>query len=338
VKAAVLHGPRDLRVEPAAAPEAGAGDVLVAVSVAGLCGTDYRIWTGDRPVAYPRVMGHEFVGRVERVGAGVSRVRRGQRVVVEPNYSCGRCALCREGNRNLCFERTAIGIDVDGAFAELVRVPERCCWPLPEAVDDEVALLAEPLAVVVRAVARGGARSGETAAVVGAGTLGLLALQVLRARGLRVLVVSRSPRRFGLARQLGAALTHAVGDAPLSDTARTFSGREGVDLVVETAGTADAVHHALALVRPGGRVVLTGLPHEPTPVAFFSVVRREITIVGSMIYQDEFGEAVRLLEAGAVQVRPLLTHRFALDAIGAAFAAHRDPDSIKVAVIPARSH
>ncbi|HXG15964.1 MAG TPA: alcohol dehydrogenase catalytic domain-containing protein [Calidithermus sp.] len=331
----MLHGPRDLRVGPVPVPEPGVGEVLVAVSAAGLCGTDYRIWTGDRPVAYPRIMGHEFVGRVERLGAGVSRVRPGDRVVVEPNYSCGRCPLCREGNRNLCVDRTAIGIDVDGAFAELVRVPERCCWPLPAAVGDEGAVLAEPLAVVVRAVARSGARPGERAAVVGAGTLGLLALQVLRARGLSVLVVSRSPRRFALARRLGAQATHAVGQGPLAEAARAFAGREGVDVVVETAGTAAAVQHALELVRPGGRVVLTGLPHEPTPVAFFTVVRREITILGSMIYQDEFGEAVRLLESGAVQVGPLVTHRFALDAIAAAFAAHEAADAIKVAVLPA---
>jgi 2-desacetyl-2-hydroxyethyl bacteriochlorophyllide A dehydrogenase len=337
VKAAVLHGPRDLRVEATAAPRLGAGDVLVSVSMAGLCGTDYRIWAGDRPVAYPRVMGHEFVGRVERVGTAVRRVQPGDRVVVEPNYSCGRCPLCREGNRNLCAERTAIGIDVDGAFAEHVRVPEGCCWPLPPGVSDDEALLTEPLAVVVRAVGRGEPRPGATAAVVGAGTLGLLALQVLAARGLRVLVVSRSARRFDLARRLGAAAVHAVSEGPPAEAARAFSGREGVDLVIETAGTADAVLHALALVRPGGRVVLTGLPHEPTPVAFFSVVRREITLVGSMIYQDEFGEAVRLLERGAVRARPLITHRFALDDIDAAFAAHREADAIKVAVIPARS-
>ncbi|HXG03294.1 MAG TPA: alcohol dehydrogenase catalytic domain-containing protein, partial [Candidatus Binatia bacterium] len=136
MRAAVLHGPRDLRVESTAAPNLGAGDVRVSVSMAGLCGTDYRIWAGDRPVAYPRVMGHEFVGRVEQVGAAVRRVRPGDRVVVEPNYSCGRCPLCREGNRNLCADRTAIGIDVDGAFAEQVRVPEGCCWPLPPGVSD----------------------------------------------------------------------------------------------------------------------------------------------------------------------------------------------------------
>ena len=337
MKAAILHGPRDLRVESAATPAAGAGEALVRVTAAGLCGTDYRIWAGDRTVAYPRIMGHEFAGVIDAVGSGVSGVRPGQRVVAEPNYSCGRCPLCLEGNRNLCLRRTAVGIDVDGGFAELVRLPARCCWPVPDALADEDALLSEPLAVVTRAVARGAPHQGETAAVVGGGTLGLLALQVLRTRGARVLVVSRTGRRLALARELGADETRTLDAGPLDEAARRFSGREGVDLVVETAGTADAVTHALALVRPGGRVVLTGLPHEPTSVEFFSVVRREVTIAGSMIYQDEFPEALRLLAAGAVQARPLLTHRFRLDAIAEAFRAHRDPSSIKVAILPDRS-
>jgi L-iditol 2-dehydrogenase len=334
VKAAVLHGPRRLRIESAPRQEPAAGEALVRVAVAGLCGTDYSIFSGDRPVGYPRVMGHEFVGRIEAIGPGVTAARVGDRVAVEPNYSCGVCPLCREGNRNLCLSRTAIGIDVDGCFAELVRVPARCCWPAPAGVADDDLMITEPLAVVVRAVARGHVVAGETVAVVGAGTLGLLALQVLRARGARVLVVSRTARRFALAEELGAAATHRVSDGPLENAARDFSGREGVDCVVETAGTAEAVDHALALVRPGGRVVLTGLPHEATPVRFFSVVRREVTIVGSMIYQDEFAEAMRLVAAGQVRTRPLITHRFPLAEIEQAFVAHREPASIKVAVIP----
>ena len=334
MKAAVLHGPRDLRVEPASNPTAAGDDVVVRVRVAGLCGTDHRIWTGDRPVGYPRVMGHEFVGRVEAVGDGVTRVAVGDRVAVEPNYSCGVCPLCREGNRNLCLSRTAIGIDVDGGFAEIVRVPARCCWPAPAGVADEDLLLTEPLAVVRRAVERATVRAGETAAVVGGGTLGLLALQVLRARGARVLCIGRSSRRFGLARELGADAVHATSEGPLQPVARLFSGREGVDCVVETAGTPDAVNHALDLVRPGGRIVLTGLPHEPTPVSFFSVVRREVTITGSMIYQDEFAEAMRLVAAGQVRTTPLITHRLPLDEIARAFAVHEDPTAIKVAVIP----
>jgi len=332
MKAAILHGPRDLRVETAREPRPESGDVVVRIVAAGLCGTDYRIWSGERPVAYPRVMGHELVGHVEAVASDVTRVRAGDRVVVEPNYACGRCPLCREGNRNLCLTRTAIGIDVDGGFAELVRLPARCCWPAPPAAGPDALLLTEPLAVVVRAVERGAPRRGETAAIVGAGTLGLLALQVLRARGARVLVVSRSRRRFALASELGAEATHTTGDVGFVDAGRRFSGREGVDLVVETAGSAEAVTHALELVRPGGRVVLTGLPHEPTAVPFFSVVRREVTITGSMIYQDEFPEALRLVDSGAVRTAPLITHRFSLDRIGEAFAAHAGTASIKVAL------
>ena len=333
MKAAILHGPRDLRVESSTRPEVRGDEVLVRVTVAGLCGTDYRIWSGDRPVAYPRVMGHEFVGRVETIGAGVTRVAPGGHVAVEPNYSCGTCPLCWEGNKNLCLARTAVGIDVDGCFAELVRVPARCCWPAPAGVADEDLVLTEPLAVAVRAVGRADVRSGETVAIVGAGTLGLLAVQVARGHGARILVVSRTARRFALARDLGAEATHTVEDGPLDARARAFSGREGVDCVIETAGTAEAVNHALALVRPGGRLILTGLPHESTPVEFFSVVRREITILGSMIYQDEFSEAMRLVADGTVKTRPLVSHRFPLDAIGDAFVTHAQPDSIKVALV-----
>jgi 2-desacetyl-2-hydroxyethyl bacteriochlorophyllide A dehydrogenase len=335
MKAAILHGPRSLRVEASPAPTPATGEAIVRVAVAGLCGTDYSIFSGERPVGYPRVMGHEFVGYVEAVGAGVTAPRVGDRVAVEPNYSCGACPLCREGNRNLCLTRTAIGIDVDGCFAELVRVPAQCCWPAPAGVADEDLMVTEPLAVVVRAAARAQVRSGEATAVVGAGTLGLLALQVLRAHGARVLAVSRSARRLALARELGAEATHASAEtASLEDVGREFSRREGVDCVVETAGTAEAVADALRLVRPGGRVVLTGLPHEPTPVRFFSVVRREISILGSMIYQDEFAEAMQLVAAGQVRTRPLITHHFALHEIERAFAVHREPSSIKIALTP----
>lgn len=334
MKAAILYGPRDLRVESAADPTPSESEVLVRVKAAGLCGTDYRIWSGDRPVRYPLIMGHEFVGEVAAVGAGVTNVKPGDRVAVEPNYSCGACSLCREGNRNLCFQRTAVGIDVQGGFAHLARVPARCCWPAPRGLSDEQLLLTEPLAVVVRGVARAEVRAGNTAAVLGVGTLGLLALQVLRARGTRVLAVGRTERRLHLARELGAEAVHALAQGPGSEAARKFSGREGVDVVIETAGTPEAVAGAIELARPGGRVVLVGLPHEPSRVEFFWVVRRELTLIGSMIYQDEFPEAMRLVRDGAVTVGPLVTHRFPLEAIQDAFTAHRQPDAIKVAVIP----
>jgi L-iditol 2-dehydrogenase len=333
MKSAILRAPRSLAVEQTRSGSPEAGEVIVRVSAAGLCGTDYRIWTGERPVHYPRVMGHEFVGSIGAIGAAVQGFAVGDRVVVEPNYSCDACPLCLEGNRNLCPSRVTIGIDVDGGFAEEVHVPARRCWAIPPDVSDLDAVITEPLAVVVRAVARAAPRPGESAAVVGVGSLGLLALQVLRSRGARVLAVARRPDRLALARDLGADAIHAAADGALDVAAQRFSRREGVDLVVETAGTAEAVTHALSLVRPGGRVVLTGLPHEPTAVAFFSVVRREVTIIGSMIYQDEFREALALVATRQVIVGPLLTHRFPLADIAAAFTAHRDSASIKVALL-----
>ena len=332
MRASVLHGPRDLRLETRAGLTPAAGQAVVRVSASGLCGTDYRIWSGDRPVTYPLIMGHEFIGEVAAVGPGEEGLRIGQKVAIEPNFSCGACPLCREGNRNLCLSRTAVGIDVNGGFAEQACVPARCCWPAPAGISDEQLLLAEPLAVVVRAVARGETRSGESVAVLGVGALGLLAIQLLKARGLRVLAVGRTDRREGLARALGADGFAATETGRATEAARTFSGREGVDLVIETAGTAIAVSQALELAHPGGRVVLTGLPHEASTVDFFSVVRREMRILGSMIYQQEFPDAVRLLSDGTVRVDSLITHRFPLDRIQEAFVAHRSPGAIKVIV------
>jgi 2-desacetyl-2-hydroxyethyl bacteriochlorophyllide A dehydrogenase len=332
MRAAVLYGPRDIRIEPRGVLAPAAGEAVVRVSASGLCGTDYRIWSGDRPVTYPLIMGHEFIGEVAAVGAGVPALQPGQRVAVEPNFSCGVCPLCREGHRNLCLSRTAVGIDVNGGFAEQACVPARCCWPAPAGIDDDQLMLAEPLAVVVRAVARADAGAGESAAVLGVGALGLLAIQLLTAKGLRVLAVGRTGRREHLARALGADGFATIEGGGAGEAARTFSGREGVDLVVETAGTAMAVEQAIELARPGGRVVLTGLPHEASTVNFFSVVRREIRIVGSMIYQQEFPEAIRLLAEGKVRVEQIVTHRFPLDRIQEAFVAHRSPDAIKVRV------
>jgi len=334
MRAALLHGPRDLRVETIPDLVPGPGEVVVRVLAVGLCGTDYSIWSGARPVRYPLVMGHEFIGRVAAVGEGVTGIAPGVKVAVEPNYSCGECALCREGNRNLCLARTAVGIDVDGGLGEQARLPARVCWPAPADLSDDQLLLAEPLAVVTRAVGRGGAAAGETAAVLGVGTLGLLAIQVLRARGLSVLAVGRSEGRLEVARALGAAAAVSTATGSAVAAARALSGREGVDLVIETAGSAEAVGQAVELARPGGRVVLTGLPHQPSAVEFFWVVRRELTILGSMIYQTEFPEAIRLLASGAVRTERLLTHRFPLADAQGAFDAHRSPGSIKIAVFP----
>ena len=199
---------------------------------------------------YPRVLGHELIGTVVAHGPAAA-VRTGDRVAVEPNYSCGACPLCREGNRNLCLGRVAVGIDVDGGFAERARcrrgaagqrrrgwTTSRSCWPSRW-----------PWSC---APSGGGGLPPARAQRSGVGSLGLLAVQVLRARGLRVLAVGRSGRRLDLARTLGALEVATTATGADARRAREFSGREGVDLVIETAGTPEAVAQAVDLVRPGG--------------------------------------------------------------------------------------
>src|SRR2546430_17221628 len=250
MRAAVLHGPRDIRIETRALLTPGEGEAVVQVFASGLCGTDYRIWNGDRAVQYPLILGHEFIGEVVAVGPDVQTLQPGQKVAVEPNYSCGVCPLCREGNRNLCLSRTAIGIVVHGGFAEQARLPARCCWPAPADVSDDQLMLAEPLAVVVRAVARGEAKRGESAAVLGVGALGLLAIQVLKAQGVRVLAIGRTEHRQHLARAMGAEEFTSSGAGGAARAARAFSRREGVDRVIATAGPGVPLDQALARAQP----------------------------------------------------------------------------------------
>src|SRR5262249_37865734 len=172
MRAAVLHGPRDIRIETRALLTPGDGEAVVQVFASGLCGTDYRIWNGDRAVQYPLILGHEFIGEVVAVGAGVETLPPGPKGAVQPHHSLRP--------RPLRPARTARGSAANGGFAERACRRARCCGPAPPEIGDDQLMLAEPLAVVVRAVARGEAKRGESAAVLGVGALGLLAIQVLK--------------------------------------------------------------------------------------------------------------------------------------------------------------
>ena len=329
VRAAVLHGPRDIRMESAASP-ARTGEVVVRVRRRGSAAPTTASGVATGRCSTRSSWATSSSARSTRSARSLA-LQPGQRVAVEPNYSCGACPLCREGNRNLCLARTAVGIDVNGGFAELARVPARCCWPAPAGVSDDELMVTEPLAVVVRAVAKGAVRPGVAPRWSVSAPLVSWRSRCSSAHGARVSSSAELP--VGLRWPASSARRRrTAGDGPL-EAARRFSGREGVDVVIETAGTAEAVAQRWPWCRPGGPRGADRAAARAHPVAFFSVVRREMTISGSMIYQDEFPEAMRLIESGAVRTRPLVTHRFALDAIGEAFAAHERPDSIKVAVI-----
>ncbi len=242
------HAPRDVRLDEVPAPSAPRGEVIVEVAACGLCGSDLheylhgRVDIPKRPhpltgVMPPVTLGHEFAGRVVALGPGVGDFRPGDRVAVNPCLTCGECAWCRRGQSNLCAKLGTLGLSRDGALAPLVAVPTSGCHRLPAEVDDEQAAVVEPLAVAVHACARARLQGGERVAVIGGGAIGLLVLQVLRAKGAAfVVVVEPRAERRRLALELGA---DAVIDPDAEDPARTIAdlnGSERIRAFCETVG------------------------------------------------------------------------------------------------------
>jgi (R,R)-butanediol dehydrogenase / meso-butanediol dehydrogenase / diacetyl reductase len=313
------HARGDVRVEEVPPPgPPGPGDVQLAVSWCGICGTDLEEWLYGPvfiPVvphsitgaAAPVILGHEFAGVVTALGDGVTGLGLGERVAVDTIVSCGRCRWCRRGEVSRCPELGALGLHADGGLAPLCNAPARMCLPVPDTVADDEAALAEPLAVAVRALRRGGLAPGERVAVVGAGTVGLLAVQAALAFGAdRVSVVEPLAERRALAVRLGA--DRAV---PPEEAASLEA-----DVAVECAGTPDGVLTALAAVGTGGRAVLLGIITEAVAIEPMDLVRGEKTLIGSLshVWDEDFRIALRLLGRGAVAAAPLISDRIPLAA------------------------
>jgi (R,R)-butanediol dehydrogenase/meso-butanediol dehydrogenase/diacetyl reductase len=253
-------------------------------------------------------MGHEFAGTILTRGPGVEALQEGARVTVNPCLPCGECAQCTEGKTYLCARLGSIGFAADGAFAGLVLCPAVNCHALPDGLPAEGAALAEPLAACLHAWNRGGELAGEAVLIMGAGAVGLLLLQVARARGARdVFVVEPSARRREAAKALGAA---AVFDpAAEEDTARILLRETGgIPLVFECAGQPPALNTALRACARGGRVVVIGLFTEPVPVDFFRLFAQEKSILASCAYTgEEMSEGVALLGKGEVAWEPIVS-------------------------------
>jgi alcohol dehydrogenase/L-iditol 2-dehydrogenase len=273
VRAIVLVRPGQVElVEDWPEPVAGPDEVVVRMRGVGLCGSDLAVYHGSRATpALPWLIGHEGGGDVVAVGAGVTDRRVGQRVAIEPNYCCLDCPPCRTGNTSGCTRRAAVGFNHPGLLAERVAVPARFTWPVPGDWDDAKLSCVEPVAVARSAVRRSRIRSGDRALVVGAGSQGLFLCQALLATGAVPLIIEPHPGRRALAQRLGAA---PAGDDP--DETFPFG--------FEAAGVPGAVRTVLDRAGPGGTVVLVGLSRTPLPLAASQLVRRQLTLRGSLIY------------------------------------------------------
>ena len=334
MKAARLHAAGDLRLEDEPVPEPGSGMSLVRVTAVGICGSDLHWWgeggIGDATLTRPLVLGHEAAGVIE------DGPRRGERVAIDPAIWCGTCRPCRDGYRNLCTRVQFAGHGgQDGAMREFMAWPEHLLHPLPGNLTDADGAVLEPLGVAVHALDLGHVRLGAAAAVVGCGPIGLLLIQVLRAAGTGLIAAfdplphrRAAATRFGASAALDPAGIHAPADL------REATG-EGADVAFEMAGTDDAVPLAMMATRPGGRVVLGGIPASDQITFPASAARRKgLTIAVARRMNDVYPRAIGLAAGGRVELASLVTGRFGLANAPDAMAAAVARTGLKVIVAP----
>jgi 2-desacetyl-2-hydroxyethyl bacteriochlorophyllide A dehydrogenase len=330
MRAAVWQQPGQVQVTQVPDPAPGHGELIIQVAVCGICGTDVHIADGEfPPTPYPIIAGHEFSGRVMALGRDVpGGWREGERVAVDPSLFCGYCPACRAGRGNLCAHWNAIGDTVDGAFAEYVAVPAASAYRIPDSVDDSQGALIEPLSCAVHGLRRIGPVLGQDVLLMGAGTMGLLLLQLLNRAGARsVTVIDRQASRLEAARAVGAA--SAAGDADALD-GQPFA------VAVDATGAPSAIEAAFTSLERGGRLLIFGVTSGDASVSLspFRIYNDEITVLGSMAVLNSFGAAADLVAAGAIDTGPLLGSPFALGQFPEALASVRNGQGIKVQIAP----
>ncbi len=314
MKAALLIEPGRVALEAVPELPLAPGEVMIQPAIAGICGTDISFYSGHRPVSYPFILGHEVAGRVTALGDGVTKLRVGQRVVVEPNYPCGKCALCLAGRGAVCAQKKSMGVNVPGCFAQQASAPAEFVWPLPDGISDRDAATIEPLTVSMHALLQSGAKAGDTVAVLGCGVVGLLLIHAAVGAGVRVIAQDRLPDKLAMARKLGA-----VAASEDEDPEQVWR-RENVGTVFECAGVSSTVELALRSAPRGAQVILLGLASTPASFVPMRLVREGINLRTSMIYDhpSDFTFVIDLVAKGVLHPASVVTHTYRFDEIGKA--------------------
>jgi len=322
MKAYLLHGKKDLRLEEIPDPVPGPGEVLVKVRSAGICGSDIHYYqhgrVGDYVPLNAFVPGHEFSGDVAQTGVNVSKIKVGIRVAVDPSQPCGLCSYCRTGHYNLCenmkyFGAASVVPHLNGAFAEYVVVPERNCFPLPDSVSFIEAALLEPLSVAMQAVVRSGIITGKSVMITGGGTIGQFILLAAKASGAGKIIVSEImeyQRNFAL--QIGDDAVMNPKDQSMESSAGELV-KAGFDIIFEASGAEQAINLALRLVRRGGTIVQLGFLPDNIQIPGNLIMTKELSVLGSFRFANVFDLALNMVASGKIKVKPLVTQIIPFD-------------------------
>jgi L-iditol 2-dehydrogenase len=340
MKAAVLHAVRDIRYEDAPKPGIGENEVLLRVKACGVCGTDVHFFHGEWAVDMPLIPGHEFSGEIAEVGKSVSTVSVGDRVSIDPNVVCGVCKNCRRTERSyLCSNISAIGVDVNGAFAEYVKAPEEVVYRLPGHVDFEVGAMTEPVGCAIRGFGNTRVSLGDTVVIIGTGPMGLILTQMALLQGAaKVIGIEMIDERRRLAEMLGANRTVNPREEDVAKVVKEETEGSGPEVVFEAVGSAKTIELALDLAGRGAKVNLFGVAPQSDVIKVkpFMLYDKELEISASYRNPFTFDRSIQLLASGRIDVKSIITHRFPLRDIQEAFKTFetRKNEAFKIMIKP----
>lgn len=304
MQALVWHGNGDLRMEDVPVPQIGAKEVLVKVQYAGICATDQEIFNGQYPFPARYILGHEISGTIDKVGAGVEHLQEGDRVVIDPAIPCETCSACRSGRSEFCRHYRELGINEDGGWAQYVKVPARCAYPIPDALSDRSAAVIEPLVCPFGAVHAASVENGDHVLVIGDGPAAMYFVQIARMMGAASVSVSyKLDSRIPALKQCGAAYFAESGSIQeLADT-KAYCAHGGFDLVIDAVGYSETIQQAIAMVRVGGRIILYGLKEaESKAFPHKEVVLKNLTIYGRTNAPTLWNKVLESIENGFLSI------------------------------------
>ncbi len=343
MKTAYIYGAQDVRVEQSTDAEPGPGEVLLDVTAVGICGSDLHTYllgnVGGIGIDSPLTLGHEAAGVVIAVGAGVEDLKVGQRVAIDPATHCGHCEWCLAGQVHLCANLQFMGLyPYHGALRERMVHPARSCVPVPDGISDIGAAMLEPLGIALHASRLAQIQIGEDVLVIGCGGIGLLIIRMARLAGARHIFASdKHPWRRALAATYGADDILDPADTDVVAHILHATNKRGVDIAIEAAWVEGTADQCVAAARPGGRVVIVGIPADDEMRLKFSVARRkELSLQASRRMKHTYPAAIALATSGQVDLNSLASHRFTLDQTAQAFdtAATYSDGVVRSMVLP----
>jgi L-iditol 2-dehydrogenase len=332
--AALFHGPNSLIIENFDPGRLKPDELMIKIGACGVCGTDFHIYNGEAPAEIPVVIGHEFTGEVIETGSGINNFNLGDRVAVDPNIPCNICEFCRSGRINLCKNLKALGVTINGGFSYITRVPVSQAYLLPPNFPYEIAAFAEPLSCCIHGINQAEIKLSDNVAIIGAGTIGLLMLQLVKLKNPRqVYVFEKVNYKKEVAFSLGADKVIDPSDSPLEETA---------DIVIECAGTQESAELSLIIIKEGGKIVLFGkaAPSEFLSLNLQSFFHKELTIKASLLNPYTFQTAVDLLVTGKIKVDSFKIEKINLSQpmINKLFQQPKDGSVVKYMLEPNLDH